>query len=265
MNQSIIEEFNVLEIRREAENVSQVEAKVNVIGEISLKIIVNGEELASLLCLNQNQEALALGFLYNEGVINTIDDIGQISYNLGLQAVIMDLQPNIGLHRMGSLRSVTSGCGKCMTYIPPLQNHFKINTSNQTFSLDTILDTMKRFLHQSAVFKNIGGVHSVLFYMADYELLIEDIGRHNCVDKVTGILLQENKIEATKNGALFISGRVSSEIITKAMRLGIPVIVSRSTPTSTAVHLAQQYGITLLGYVRGEKATIYSNRERICL
>jgi len=265
LTQSIFEEFEVLEITREDRQSFCAQVCVNVVAEISLKLIVNGDELASLLCMNQHHKPLALGFLFNEGVIQSMDDISGIVYSQGLQAVNVDLKPGIAVHRSGQIRSITSGCGQCISYVNPQNNLLQYNESTQIFKFEEILDMMKRFMHQSDLFRDVGGVHSVLFYTPEFELLVEDIGRHNCVDKVAGLLLQNQNMERAATGCLFISGRVSSEIVTKAIRLGIPVIVSRSTPTSAAIRFAQEYGITLMGYVRGEKATIYTGQQRVRL
>jgi FdhD protein len=94
-------------------------------------------------------------------------------------------------------------------------------------------------------------------------VLNEDIGRHNCVDKITGILLKSGRISGVGSGIMFISGRVSSEIMTKIIRLQVPILVSRSTPTNAAVRLARQFGVTLLGYVRGTSGYVYSHPERL--
>lgn len=265
MTQPIFEEFDVLEITREDRQSVCTQVCVNVVAEISLKIIVNGEELASLLCMNQYHKPLALGFLLGEGVISSMDDVEEVLYGQGLQTVDVRLKSGIPIHRSGRIRSVTSGCGNCISYVDPTNNSLQYNNSTQIFKFEEILDTMQRFMHQSDLFRDVGGVHSVLFYTPEFELLVEDIGRHNCVDKIAGLLLEGRKMELAEKAALFISGRVSSEIVTKAIRLGIPTIVSRSTPTSAAIGFAREYGITLLGYVRGEKATIYTGQQRIRL
>lgn len=236
----------------------------DVIGEISLKIYINGTEYASLLCLNQLTEELALGFLYSEGVIDTIDDVASISYNERLFAVMINLVPGKSVEKCESLRSVTSGCGKCFTYINPLKHEKFLSVANQDkFPLRDILDAMKDFERQSEIYKTVGGVHSVLFRHEAFSVFNEDIGRHNCFDKIGGVLLRKNKMDLVGHGMLFVSGRVSSEIITKVIRLGVPILVSRSTPTAAAVNLAREYNVTLLGYVRSRSGFVYAGEERL--
>lgn len=264
MDESIFEELEVIKISRDKNGILLDRADKKVISEISLKIYVNEMEMVSLLCLNRQQEELAAGFLFNEGVINSCDDIEELSYNERLMAVAIKLKEGIALKRQESLRSVTSGCGKCYTYINPLkQSQFKQVCIEHSFSAEEILSRMEGFSSQSEIFREVGGVHSLLFYTPEYSVFSEDIGRHNCFDKVTGVLLKENKLELAEKALIFISGRVSSEIMTKAIRLGAPVLVSKSTPTTSAVRLANEYNITLLGYARNDTALIYSGPERI--
>lgn len=126
-----------------------------------------------------------------------------------------------------------------------------------------MMQSMKDFERRSEIYKTVGGVHSVLFQQDDFSVFNEDIGRHNCFDKIAGVLLRNRKMNLVEHGILFVSGRVSSEIITKVIRMGAPVLVSRSTPTSAAVHLARQYNVTLLGYVRKNSGYVYSGEERL--
>lgn len=264
LEDTIYEELNVGEITRDKNGCRVSDTSKKVIAEISLKVIVNGTELVSVLCMNQYQEELALGFLYNEGVINSYSDIENIYFNDKMLAVIINLKEGVIIDRQESLRSITSGCGKCYTYINPLkQSQYKAVESSATYSINTILNLMNDFITRSEIFANVGGVHSVLFHTADYEILIEDIGRHNCFDKITGLMLKENKLDLFSQGVVFVSGRISSEIMTKIIRMGVPVLVSKSTPTTAAVKLAIQHNVTLLGYVRASGGYIYSCRERL--
>lgn len=260
----IYDEFDVIQMNLSNNQCTFDDITKKVITEISLKVIVNGEELFSLLCLNQYQEELALGFLYNEGVISSYEDIKSIYYNEKLFAVIIELKDGVVIDRQESLRSVTSGCGKCFTYInPQKKNKYKRIETDTKFSAVSIIEGMKKFLKQSEIFMEIGGVHSVLLENSSCEVLTEDIGRHNALDKITGILLKNNNMHLIEKSVVYLSGRVSSEIMMKAIRLGVPVIVSRSTPTAASIRLAQDFNVTLLGYVRGDKGCIYTVPDRI--
>ncbi|HOG18010.1 MAG TPA: formate dehydrogenase accessory sulfurtransferase FdhD [Syntrophales bacterium] len=266
MDERLYGVFAVKEIVCDGDAVKLIDTGKSVIGEISLKIYINGIEYASLLCLNQLTEELALGFLYSEGVIDTIEDVASITYNERLFAVMIDLAPGKAVERCESLRSVTSGCGKCFTYINPLKNDKFLPLSSQgMFPLRDILHAMKEFERRSEIYREIGGVHSVLFHHHDFSVFNEDIGRHNCFDKIAGVLIRNGKMHFAGQGMLFVSGRVSSEIITKVIRLGVPILVSRSTPTAAAVNLARQYNVTLLGYVRSDAGYVYSGEERLSL
>lgn len=264
MDEKLFASFDVKEIVSGNGGIHLKDSEKDVIGEISLKIFINGTEYASLLCLNQLTEELALGFLYSEGVIDAIDDVASISYNERLFAVMITLVEGKSVEKCESLRSVTSGCGKCFTYINPLKHDkFVTLSGNQTFSLSNIMESMKDFERRSEIYKTVGGVHSVLFQHDEYSVFNEDIGRHNCFDKINGVLLKQKKMHLVGDGLLFVSGRVSSEIITKVIRMGVPVLVSRSTPTAAAVNLAREYNVTLLGYVRKDSGFVYSGESRL--
>jgi FdhD protein len=264
MDERVYGAFTVKEIFSDGDTTELRDVEKDVIGEISLKIYINGTEYASLLCLNQLTEELALGFLYSEGVIDSFRDIASITYNERLFAVIIELASGKSVDKCESLRSVTSGCGKCFTYINPLKHDkFMAVPDQNKFSLRNILQIMNEFERRSELYTTIGGVHSVLFHHDEFSVFNEDIGRHNCFDKIAGVLLRNDKMNLVEKGMLFVSGRVSSEIITKVIRMGVPILVSRSTPTAAAVTLAREYNVTLLGYVRRNSGFVYSGEERL--
>lgn len=264
MDENICDRFEIKKIVVKDDSVWLDDMEKWVVGEISLKIFINGIEYASLLSLNQFTEELALGFLYSEGVIDALEDVASIAYNERLFAVMVNLVPGKSVDKCESLRSVTSGCGKCFTYINPLKHDkYRPASLHVRFSLRNILMLMKRFEQSSELYRTIGGVHSVLFHHEHFSVFNEDIGRHNCFDKIAGILLKNNKMDLSASGTIFVSGRVSSEIMTKVIRLGIPLLVSRSTPTAAAVHLAREYNVTLLGYIRSNGGFVYAGEERM--
>ena len=253
-------EFKAIKFQQNGERLEKTEVVKKVIGEISLKIYVNGTELFSILSSNSYQENLAIGVLYNEGLIESIDDVAELNYNERLFAVNVRLKENLSPQRLETLRSLTSGCGRCFTYINPLKkDRFKALADGPKFSLQQIIAGMADFISRSDVHREIGGVHSAMV-KGEREYYAEDIGRHNCVDKIAGAILKEKYDPACS--VLYLSGRVSSEILLKCLRLKVSTVVSKSPPTSAAVELAQQYNLTLLGYVRGGEGNIYSHPER---
>jgi FdhD protein len=264
MSKDIVSLHNVTLVSKENDVVVATDIEKEIISEISLKLIINSEEQLSLLCINQYLEELALGFLYNETVIDSMDDVEEISFTQSLMAVVIKLKNGKSSFSQENLRSITSGCGKGITYINPLKLE-KFEAVKEAFkiSIDKIWEVMRTFNKSSELYKTVGGVHSVLFHHDDYSIFNEDIGRHNCIDKITGMLLKQGKMNYPAQGMIFTSGRVSSEIMLKLIRLKIPVVVSRSAPSLAAVELAEKFGITLLGYVRGEKANIYTGKDRI--
>ncbi len=262
ISHKITEEFTVTQFTTNREEISFREIEKSVVGEISLKIMINGVDYASLLCINEFQKEMALGFLYNEGVIKGIEDVKKIEFNESYLTVMIELNEELSLNVGDSFRSVTSGCGKCYTYIKPTYSGiYKNNESKHQYSLKLITSMMKEFNDEPPIFIAFGGVHAAKYYSSKFSVLVEDIGRHNCIDKIAGILVSQNCKEM--DGMMLVSGRISSEIIMKVVRMGVPLIVSRSTPTVPAIRLAEEYGITLLGYVRNGNGVIYTGKERI--
>ncbi|MFC1770316.1 formate dehydrogenase accessory sulfurtransferase FdhD [Candidatus Margulisiibacteriota bacterium] len=263
-NANLTSEFPVIQVSKTEDKIITEKIQKQIISEISLKVILNNMDFVSLLCLNEYQEELALGFLFTEAMIDSMQDIKDVSFNEQLMAVIINTKSNKAVIPKETVRSVTSGCGKGLTYINPLklEKFGKVDSDFQV-PITKIWELMQDFNKQSELYRNIGGVHSVNFYNDNFSVFNEDIGRHNCVDKIAGILLKEDKLDYTKESLIITSGRVSSEILIKCLRLKVPIVVSRSAPTAAVVEMAQKFNITLLGYVRGTKANIYTGEERI--
>jgi FdhD protein len=170
------------------------------------------------------------------------------------------------IRHLEGLKSMTSGCGRGITYINPgkMESFEELDDSFKV-SAKLIWKTMKSFNTRSELYRNIGGVHSALLQCGNLSLFAEDIGRHNCFDKIAGMLLKDRGLSVAGQSVLFTSGRISSEIVTKLVRLKTPILVSRSAPTAAAAELAEEYNVTLLGYVRGDRGIVYTGEERIIL
>jgi FdhD protein len=237
-----------------------------VVAEAPLTIFLNEEKVITLLCTTQDEEYLAVGFLFSEGFIQNKKEIKRINFDHEKNEI------NIFTTSKGTLptnfsqsRILTSGCAKGVTFsnmedIDPAKDLLIDLQITLTFS--EIQKLMHEFEKRSLLFRQTGGVHAAA--LADKEKILiysEDIGRHNAVDKVFGKCLLEEISREDK--LLLLSGRISSDILAKASKSKVSIIVSRSAPTSLAVKNALKLGITLVGFARGSKMNIYSFPLRI--
>ncbi len=232
-----------------------------VIEEALLDLYVNGQELATIMCSPLQQEALALGFLYTEGVIDSLDEVGLVQANLPRTVVDVllkraDFEPP---RRM----VLTSGCGGGVTLqhitesYPPLCSDFRTESA-------VITQRMRELQGAARLYRLVRGVHTAVLADSDGLLLsAEDVGRHNAVDKIAGLALQAG-ID-TRDRLLLTSGRISSEMLSKARRMDIPLVASRTAPTSTAVRLAEVWQICIVGYVRRGGMRVYTHAWRLGL
>lgn len=252
----LIKKYNILKI--DGENKAIVED--TVISEYSLTIFINGEEIITLLCSPKSLKYLAIGFLYSEGLIkdySEIDDI-RIDEEWGRAYIGLKAQ-NVPGEKLQLKKTITSGGGKgTMLYDIPGSLKLKQTAALLDISIYEIKKLMAEFSRSSELFYATGGVH--VCAICDNSGIIyfeEDIGRHNALDKVLGRALTEDMNLGDK--MILTSGRISSEMLAKAVKMGITVIVSRSAPTSSAVHMARELNVILIGFAREEKMNIYSN------
>jgi FdhD protein len=236
-----------------------------VVTEAPLTILLNDEKVITLLCTPQDQKYLAMGFLFSEGLIQNAKDIEKIDSDRINQINIFTRSKQSLPSDFPQARILTSGCAKGVTF----SNMDDIDLAKDllidiqiTLSFSEIHKLMHGFEKKSVLFQKTGGVHAsaladksrILFYF-------EDIGRHNAVDKVLGKCLWDGI--TCEDKLLLLSGRISSDILAKASKSGLSVIVSRSAPTSLAVKNAKKLGVTLVGFARGSRMNIYSFPLRI--
>ena len=232
--------------------------------ETPLTIILNNRELVTLLCSPLELEYLAVGFLESEGLIKNRDEVKKLIVDE--QRGVARVETKEDKDFAGELlfkRLITSGCSGGVSFYRPgdAQNLVRV-VSQLSVSAARIFNLVKQFQNSSQIFQETGGVHSAaLCDMSGILVFSEDIGRHNAIDKVFGRCMLDDI--PTDDRIVITSGRISSEILLKVARRKVPVLVSRSAPTNIGVILAEDSGITLLGFVRGEKMNIYAHSWRI--
>jgi FdhD protein len=235
-----------------------------VIKEVPITIILNNQELVTLLCSPLDLKYLAVGYLFSEGLLTDKRDIEKVSVDeaKGIVRVetITEVTPegDIAFKRL-----ITSGCGRgASLYSLADAKDLAEVKSDMTVSADAIFGLVKQFQNQSQIFKETGGVHSAALCDKQSILIFkEDIGRHNAIDKIIGQCML-NDIDMNDR-IILTSGRISSEILLKVLKRNIPVLVSRSAPTNVGVKLARDLNITLVGFVRGTRMNVYSHPRRI--
>jgi FdhD protein len=235
--------------------------ELGVIEESLVSIYVNGQELATVMCSPIEQEALALGFLYNEGVIDTVDDVGFVQANVA--RTVVDVLLRRAEFDPPRRMILTSGCGGGIT-LQHLTESFPALESDFATTPQIILQRMRDLQGAAKLYNQVRGVHTAILGDEDRLLVsAEDVGRHNAVDKVAGKALMSGI--STQNCLLLTSGRISSEMLGKARRLGVPVVASRTSPTSITLRLAQAWNICEVGYVRQGSMRVYTHPERLGL
>ena len=221
---------------------------------------------------------LAAGFLYSEGVVSSGKDIVRISYcvdpdvdgeqrynivNVALREELsVDLQP---LERHFFTTSACGVCGKAS--LEALRSRgYPVIPEGAVVPVEVIYSLPEQLRKAQRVFSTTGGLHAAALFDTQGQLLCvrEDVGRHNALDKLVGWAVLSNQLPLN-NSIVMVSGRSSFEILQKCLTAGVPIVCAVSAPSSLAVALAREFGITLVGFLRGERFNVYAGRERLCL
>jgi len=265
-------------VRLSAGELPQAPRPDMLVVEEPLEIRVNGTALAVTMRTPGHDVELALGFLVSEAVIRSADDVvaarycvdgrdeqGEQTYNVldvtlaaGVASPVASMQRNV---------LTTSACGLCgRSSIEAVRTNSPYDVAKDDLSVTRdVLSALPQTLRaQQAVFDRTGGLHAVGLFRADGSLVAvrEDVGRHNAFDKVVGWALREERLPLSGHLAM-VSGRASFELVQKAQGAGIPLLAAVSAPSSLAVDLAVESGMTLLGFVRGTSMNVYAGAHRI--
>lgn len=239
------------------------EEETFIIAERPVTLYLNDQEVVTLLVTPQNLKELAVGFMLSEGWLKENKPIDTIEVDPQGEVRVRVKYRNPLTEKLFLRRTITSGCGRGTIFYNVLDSLAakKIRSSTR-ISQKQVLHLMQELNRGSVLYRQSGSVHgAALAERHGILFLCEDIGRHNAVDKVLGAAFLQGLFPAGK--ILLISGRASSEIVVKAIKRRIPFLFSYSGPTDLAVDMARQMGITLIGYVRGNRMRVYSHGERV--
>ncbi|ANN19659.1 sufurtransferase FdhD [Amycolatopsis orientalis] len=245
--------------------------------EEPLEIRVGGKALAVTMRTPGNDVELAHGFLLSEGVLASrediavarycdgVDDQGRNTYNV-LDIALAEgvAPPETGVERNFYTTSSCGVCGKAALDAVKLRSRFSPEKSEFAVSTGVLAKLPDTLRARQKVFSSTGGLHAAALFDAEGNLAVvrEDVGRHNAVDKVLGWALQEGRIPAADTG-LLVSGRASFELVQKAAMAGIGLLAAVSAPSSLAAELAEENGMTLIGFLRGDSMNLYTGEHRV--
>lgn len=237
-----------------------------VVEENPLTLFLNHTELATMICSPGGYDELGVGFLFSEGLLQEPSEILTISCRE--EEGLLWIETSRQIPQTGNFlrRHIASCCGKSRAglYFINDARQLKPVQSEAKFRADHLLEMIKRLEELAVTFQLTGGVHSAA--LGDQSGILaryEDIGRHNAVDRVLGHIFL-NQIH-TNDKFLMLSGRIASEILIKAARASIPLVLSRSAPTGLTIDLAEEMNIAVVGFARGQQLSIYSHPEKIIM
>ncbi|TIC87619.1 formate dehydrogenase accessory sulfurtransferase FdhD [Nocardioides sp. GY 10113] len=248
-----------------------------LVAEEPMEIRVDGRALTVTMRTPGSDFALAAGFLTGEGVVHRADQIASLRYCAGAgedgrnsyNVVDVSLAPGTPPPAPELTRSftTTSSCGVCgKTSLDTVRaaTRFSVADDDTAIGVDTLTALPDRLRAGQGVFDRTGGLHAAGLFTTDGDLLDvqEDVGRHNAVDKVVGRALLDGRLPL-RGSVLMVSGRASFELVQKALMAGIPTLAAVSAPSTLAVELAEQHGMTLVGFLRGSSFNVYAGAHRV--
>lgn len=235
--------------------------QAETIAETPVSLTVNGQGWASFMCTPIHLEALMLGFLFNERIIDDMNDIADVR--------VCEHGDNVDVWTSSQVEQPpkwtrTSGCTGGITSVEAGTPAAVIPFSGQPAHPELICKLVEQLFESQSLYKETGGVHTSALSDGEKILLsVEDIGRHNTLDKLAGLWLMQGMPYTP--AAIITTGRISSEMLQKAGRMGAGLLISRTSPSSLSIQMAEQRGITLVGYARRHRFNVYTHPQRIQL
>lgn len=238
--------------------------------EAPLHILLNQTHYVTILCTPNQLKELAVGHLLSEGILKSVDEIWEVRLEKNGKCTVR-LKPHVNVEKQIAMaqpfaRLIVSACGSTDYWpITKLMDRLNLPEISRGFKAEAkvLLESVRQLNKLAEVFRKTGGVHIAAIYSREGKLiaLAEDVGRHNAVDKVIGELAL--KTLNLKNCFLALSGRLTGDIVLKAARMQIPIIVSMAAAVNSGIEVAKRTGITLVGFARGHRMNAYTHAERI--
>lgn len=236
----------------------------HIAGEKPLTIYVNKKEIVTLMTLGTQPEALVLGYLRNQGFLTNIEEVKSVQVDWETESAAIVTHSTHDWDDKLSQRTVTSGCGQGTVFGNMMEQLDNISIKSFNTNQSTIYALLNNISKENEVYKRAGGVHGCALCKDDQQLIfVEDVGRHNAVDTISGLMWLNNISGEDKT--FYTTGRLTSEMVIKVAQMDIPVLLSRSGITQMGLSIAQQLSITLIARAKGKHFLIFNGADNITL
>ncbi len=230
--------------------------------ERALTLYLNAREIVTMMTIGDHPQELAIGYLLNQNMLKPDDAITGVDYDEDLEVVVVRTERETNFEDKLRKKTLTSGCAQGTAFGDLMEQINEVKLPNTPFRTSWLYRLTSIINQTPSLYLEAGAIHGCVLCREDQPLIyMEDVGRHNAVDKVAGWMFRHQITGGDK--MFYTTGRLTSEMVIKTARMGIPVIVSRSGFTAWGVELARQIGMTLIGRAKGKRFVALAGQERI--
>ena len=235
----------------------------SVVTEKPLTVFLNGQEIVTLMTIGDEPELLAVGFLLNQNMLRLGDKISGIEYEDDLDLVVVRTDRETDFEKVLKKKTITSGCAQGTVFGDLMDKLSSISlSSSDRLRTSWLYELSKKINNTPSLYLEAGAIHGCVLCKQNHPLIyMEDVGRHNAIDKIAGYMFLNNIEPIDK--IFYTTGRLTSEMVIKTVQMRIPILVSRSGFTAWGVELAREAGLTLVGRAKGRRFIVLSGTERI--
>ena len=235
----------------------------SVVTEKPLTVFLNGQEIVTLMTIGDEPELLAVGFLLNQNMLRLGDKISGIEYEDDLDVVVVRTDRETDFEKVLKKKTITSGCAQGTVFGDLMDKLSSISlSSSDKLRTSWLYELSKKINNTPSLYLEAGAIHGCVLCKQNHPLIyMEDVGRHNAIDKIAGYMFLNNIEPIDK--IFYTTGRLTSEMVIKTVQMRVPILVSRSGFTAWGVELAREAGLTLVGRAKGRRFIVLSGMERI--
>ena len=240
-----------------------VTTQVSVVTERPLTLFLNGQEIVTMMTIGDHPELLAVGYLLNQNMIRHDDEITGIDHEKDIKTIVVRTKRQTDYEEKLKKKTQTSGCAQGTVFGDIMEEFDDIELNKQAHvKTSWLYDLQKKINTAPSLYLKAGAIHGCVLCQNNKLLIyVEDVGRHNAVDKIAGYMFLNNISPQDK--LFYTTGRLTSEMVIKTAKMGIPILLSRSGFTAWGVELARQVDMTLIGRMRGKRFIVLAGQDRV--